>query len=182
MDVEAHLRGVGRGERAAFSNLYRHFQTPMKNYVLGLLAGDHATAEDVVNEAFVAIWQQAANFSASGSASGWIRRIVRNKAVDWLRKQREVSMGGVAQEAAFNQIADDAKSPHDMLEDASQAHSLRLALAHLSVDHREALWLCYFEERSISEIAIIVECPENTVKTRLFHARKALRSLIDASS
>jgi RNA polymerase sigma-70 factor, ECF subfamily len=178
MDIEAGLRGVARGERGALSDLYRHLQPPMIRYVLGLLARDRAIAEDVVNEAFVAVWQQAGHFSGTGSAIGWVRRIARNKAIDWLRKQREVCLSGDAQDALLNQIPDTAKSPLEVLESASDAHELRHALSQLSVEHREVVWLCYFEDKSVSEIALIVDCPENTVKTRLFYARKALRGYV----
>jgi RNA polymerase sigma-70 factor, ECF subfamily len=178
MDIEAGLLGVARGERGAFSDLYRQLQPPMIRYVLGLLAGDRSTAEDVVNEAFVAVWQQAGQFSATGSAIGWVRRIARNKAIDWLRKQREVSLSSEAQDALFNQIPDMAKSSLEVMESESDAQELRHALAQLSLEHREVVWLCYFEDKSVSEIARIVECPENTVKTRLFYARKALRGYV----
>lgn len=181
MDIEAGLYGVARGERTTFTALYCHLQTPMKRYVLGLLAGDHAIAEDVVNDAFVAIWQQAGHFGGTGSGAGWIRRIVRNKAIDWLRKQRDVSIAGGDQDSIINQIPDPASSAYEAVENASNAQQLKTALGHLSVDHREVIWLCYYEDKSIAQIAQIVECPENTVKTRLFHARKALRDYIDAS-
>lgn len=178
MDIEAGLYGVARGERTTFTALYCHLQTPMKRYVLGLVAGDHAIAEDVVNDAFVAIWQQASHFGGTGSGAGWIRRIVRNKAIDWLRKQREVTMAGGEQERIMNEIPDPSNSAYDIVESASNAQQLKTALEHLSVDHREVIWLCYYEDKSIAQIAQIADCPENTIKTRLFHARKALRDYI----
>jgi RNA polymerase sigma-70 factor (ECF subfamily) len=178
MDIETGLRSVARGERGVFSDMYRHLQPQMIRYVVGLLAGDRSIAEDIVNEAFVAVWQQASNFTGTGSAVGWVRRIVRNKAIDWLRKQRDVSLSGPAQDAIFNQIPDPASSPLQQVESASDANQLRLALAHLSVEHRETIWLCYFEDKGVSEIALITQCPESTVKTRLYYARKALREYL----
>jgi RNA polymerase sigma-70 factor, ECF subfamily len=177
MDIEMQIRGIAQGERGVFAELYRNQQPILIRYACGLLAGDREAAEDVVDEAFISVWQQAGRYTGQGSAIGWIRRIVRNKAVDWVRKQREVSMSGDAQIAVFNQIPDMAPSPHEVAERASDAGQLRSALSQLSVDHREAIWLCYFEDKSIAEIAEIADCPENTVKTRLFHARKAMRKV-----
>lgn len=174
MDIEVCLRNVALGERGAFTQIYQFLQPTMARYAMGLLAGDFASAEDVVNEAFVAVWQQAGRYSGIGSATGWIRRIVRNKAIDWLRKQREVGLSDPDRDAIFNQLPDIALTPSDHAEANSEAHGLRAALVHLSVEHREAVWLCYFEDKSIAEIALIANCPENTVKTRLFHARKIL--------
>jgi RNA polymerase sigma-70 factor, ECF subfamily len=178
MDIENALNQIGQGERGTFAALYRETQPCFIRYATGLLAGDREAAEDVVDEAFIAVWQQAGSYNGNGSAAGWIRRIVRNKAVDWLRKQREVCGLGGDEWDAFNQIPDTACSPHDLAEAASDASTLRVALAHLSFDHREVIWLCYFEDKSITEIAEIAGCPQNTVKTRLFHARKAMRPYV----
>jgi RNA polymerase sigma-70 factor, ECF subfamily len=103
-----------------------------------------------------------------------MRRIVRNKAIDWCRKQREVPMTNEVQVQYSEQTAE-----ADLFETAAQsgaAQRLRDALTILSVEQREAIWLCYFEECSIMEIADIADCPPNTVKTRLFHARSMLRN------
>ena len=172
--IESDLHAIGRGDRIAFSRLYRSTRPDFVRYATGLLAGDRAGAEDAVDDAFVAIWTQSGCFSGSGSGQGWMRRIVRNKAIDWLRRQRDIPMSG---EPVMMQLADqatDAPSPFDSVEQNDAADALRNALGKLSLDHREVIWLCYFEDKSLAEIASIVQCPENTVKTRLFHARRAL--------
>ncbi len=181
MRCEAQLRDIAKGDRQAFNALYREWHGRLVSYAAGLLAGDRSTAEDVVNEAFFAIWEQAASFSGSGSAEGWIRRIVRNKAVDWIRKRRDLPMSDHIDTMA-NSASSEA-TPFDTAAQASTAKRMQQALATLSIDHRDVVWLCYFEERALSEIADIVQCPENTVKTRLYHARKILRDsgLLDAS-
>jgi RNA polymerase sigma-70 factor, ECF subfamily len=180
MDVESKLRGIARGERGAFSELYLGMQPTFIRYATGLLAGDREAAEDVVDEAFMAVWQQAGRFAGQGSAQGWMRRIVRNKAIDWLRKQREPMLSGSDQTDAFHCIPDSDPSPYDAAASNSEALHLKLALSKLSIEHREAIWLCYFEEKSVAEIAEIAGCPVNTVKTRLFHARQAMRKLVPA--
>ena len=174
MQADVQLRSISRGDRSAFDRLFRHYQSRFVSYATGLLAGDREAAEDVVHDTFVAIWQQAGNFTGSGSAEGWMRRIVRNKAVDWCRKQREFPMTP-ALDAKNSEQVDDT-NPFETTAKSKAAQNLRQALVILSVEQREAVWLCYFEELSINEIANIAGCPENTVKTRLFHARKLLRN------
>jgi RNA polymerase sigma-70 factor, ECF subfamily len=182
MRCEAQLKEIGKGDRQAFNVLYREWHRPMTSYASGMLAGDRSAAEDVVNEAFIAIWTQAGNFSGSGSAAGWMRRIVRNKAVDWIRKQRETPMTDDLATVTRAGQADESQSPFDDAADASTARNLRTALGNLSFEQREAVWLCYYEEMSIAEIAAIAGCPQNTVKTRLFSARRVLRTtgMLDA--
>lgn len=139
-----------------------------------MLAGDAEAASEVVDEAFLNIWREAGAYRGDGDADGWVRRIVRNKTVDWLRARRERPASD-AEGQRHAALADDRDSPEASTEKAEAARRLRAALERLSPSHREVVWLCYFEERSVAEIAVIAGCPENTVKTRLFHARKLLR-------
>ena len=67
-------------------------------------------------------------------------------------------------------------NPEEWAAAQNDAALLKKGLAKLSLDHREAIILCYFEDLSLAEISQIVGCPQNTVKTRLFHARKHLGS------
>ncbi len=176
MNIEIALGKIAKGDRAAFAALYNDQAAPMLRFAIGLLAGDQETAEDVVDEAFMAIWQQAGSFHGEGSAQGWIRRIVRNKAIDWLRKYGKSRTATLPELALLDVQSDEADSPAMAAEKNSEARELRAALDRLSIDHREVIWLCYFEEKPLSEIAHIVGCPENTVKTRLFNARKQMRA------
>ena len=169
------LSAVASGDRNAFATLFRTCQPRMVGYATGLLAGDRAAAEDVVDNAMIAVWQQADRFAGSGSAEGWLRRIVRNKAIDWLRGNRLGKLNANAEDFPVADIPDLALNPELLASRNSDAAALHRALAQLSLVHREAIWLCYFEDKSLAEIAEICGCPENTVKTRLFHARRHLR-------
>lgn len=182
MQIETELKKIADGDRAAFSRLWRAAQPECIRYATGLLAGDRSAAEDAVDEAFIAIWQQSGRYDGRGNAMGWIRRIVRNKAIDWLRKQRDEPMSGEPEMENRQPDASAVQTPFDSAGYASTAARLRAALTILPVEQREAVWLCYYQEKSLQEIADIAGCPQNTVKTRLFHARKALRNsgLVDS--
>ena len=173
------LNDIAKGDRTAFSRLYSSARPGLLRYASALLAGDTDAAMDVVDEAFLDIWRNAGRYSGTGSADGWIRHIVRNKAVDWLRSRRERPIALHGEGGFADTLADEAESPEQTAELSSDADVLRKALDRLSPDHREAVWLCYFEERSLAEIAEIAGCPENTVKTRLFHARRQLRGELE---
>ncbi len=174
METKAKLAAIAGGDRTVFAALFKEYLPRFVPYATGLLAGDKDAAEDVVHDAFMAIWQQAGRFSGTGSAEGWMRRIVRNKAVDWCRKQREIPMTVELQTEHSEKAG--GSNPFEAAVQSNAAQQLRGALSILSVEQREAVWLCYFEECSLSEIAQFAQCPENTVKTRLFHARKILRN------
>ena len=174
-DPAALIAGIAAGRQDAFAALYTRLQPMMVRYAAGLLAADRETAADVVDEAFFDIWRTASGFRGEGSVEGWVRRIVRNKAIDAIRRQRERVAVDERESRAFEDLADEADTPDRLAERISDGDELWRRMARLSHEHREAVWLCYYEEKSLAEIADIVGCPENTVKTRLFHARKLLR-------
>lgn len=174
-DPAALIVEVAAGSQAAFAALYTSLQTKMVRYAAGLLAGDRETAADAVDEAFFDIWRSASRFQGQGSAEGWVRHIVRNKAIDLIRKNRERLAVSDDEAQAFEDLPDEADTPDDRAEKISDSDELQRLLQRLSPEHREAVWLCYYEEKSLAEIAEIAGCPENTVKTRLFNARKLLR-------
>lgn len=175
-DTDDLLRAVATGDRAAFSQLYRALGKPMLGFAAGLLSGDVAAAEDVVDAAFIAVWQGAARWSGPGSSRSWIRQIVRNKAVDWLRVNGRYDKGLEAADLA--DLTDPCPDPEQAALRTDATRSLAGALGQLSFEHREAVILCYFEDLPLAEIARIASCPEGTIKTRLFHARKQLRGAL----
>lgn len=174
-DPIALVAGIAAGREDAFAALYTRLQPMMVRYAAGLLAADRETAADVVDEAFFDIWRSAVGFRGQGSVEGWVRRIVRNKAIDAIRRQRERVAVSDRESRAFEDLPDEADTPDLLAERISDSDELWRRMGRLSHEHREAVWLCYYEEKSLAEIAEIVGCPENTVKTRLFHARKLLR-------
>jgi RNA polymerase sigma-70 factor, ECF subfamily len=178
MEVAVQLEAIAGGSRAAFTRLYAALLPKMQRYAAGLVAGDSGLAADAVDEAFMAIWRTAASYTGAGSAEGWIRHIVRNKVIDALRKQRERPLASDEAVRQMEAIADAADTPAEAAEKTDEANELKTALARLTPDHREVIWLCYYEDKSVSEIAVIMGCPENTVKTRLFHARKQLKNMV----
>lgn len=167
------LQAIAQGDRTAFTRLYRSSSRRLIGFAAGLLAGDRAAAEDVVDAAFIAVWQGAGQWSGQGSADGWLRRIVRNKAVDWLRVSGRYQLG--LDQADLADQPELAPDPECAAIHGDAATRLAGALAQLNLEQREAVMLCYYEDLSLGEIARNCSCPEGTVKTRLFHARKALR-------
>jgi RNA polymerase sigma-70 factor, ECF subfamily len=180
MTIEVLLRAIAGGDKNSFETLYRQTQRPMLAYAATILAGDRQGAEDAVDEAFLEIWKKAANFAGHGSGQGWIRLIVRNKAIDWLRKQKADRTLDWSE--SLDQVEDHNPNAEAVLLANSEHAWLIGGLQQLSLEHREVVVLCYFEERSLSEIAQIMGCPENTVKTRLYHARLKLRAQLELNA
>lgn len=173
------LHAVVQGDRQAFGDLYMRMRSGMVAYATAIMGGDISMAEDAVDEAFTDIWRQSGHVAPVAHAAAWIRRIVKNKAIDQLRKtgSREITMAG----EFFHTVEDARPDPESRLALKDERSWLRGCLAILNADQREMIILCYFEGLSLVQIAQLTGVPENTVKTRLFYARRKLRDWIIAS-
>lgn len=160
------LARVRCGDRAAFSELYRLFQPRLFAYLRRSLY-DLQTVEEVLDDVMFVVWKDAARFRGESAVSTWIFGIAYRKALSAMRAQRR-------RHAAIDQQADPDAAPST---DPVQEEWLGVALAQLSTEHRQVVELTYCCGFSYREIAEIAGCPVNTVKTRMFHARKRLKAL-----
>jgi RNA polymerase sigma-70 factor (ECF subfamily) len=134
------------------------------------LTRSEATAEELMNEVFLEAWRRAGNFEGRSSVSTWLMAIAHHRAVSSLRKRGEVALD----EDALAFIADGDDTPEVTVQKSSKAQVIRACLEKLSPEHRAIIDLVYYHDKSVAEAAEIVGIPENTVKTRMFHARKKL--------
>lgn len=136
------------------------------------LSRDAATAEDVVQEAFLRAFQARAECRGDGRA--WLMAIVRNCWHDWLRVHRPERNGS---ERAHAEPVEE-ETPHSVLERSSDADYLRSVLSALPEPFRETLVLRELEELSYREIAAIAGVPIGTVMSRLARGRDMLATLL----
>lgn len=134
------------------------------------MIGNEASAEDVTNEVFLGVWRNAGGFDGRAAVSTWILSIAHKKAISSMRKRRE----GELDDAYAEQLADDADDPEVVAAKLDKGQQIRACMDKLSRDHRTIIDLVYYHEKSIPEIAEILDIPQGTVKTRMFHARRKL--------
>ncbi len=168
------VRRIAAGDRDAFEKLYTAYQTRLFRYLLRML-GDTGTAEELTNDTMVSAWKAAGNIKGQSKPSTWLFAIARNKALNTMRGQRPVM---VDVETAVV-IAASSDSPEKTVSRGSLQAAIKQALNELSADHREVLELTFYQDLSYQEIAEIVQCPINTVKTRMFYAKKKLQEVLE---
>jgi len=171
-DVDLIAR-VASKDRVAVEVLYGRYQVRLYRFLVRLVRNE-AVAEELTNETFLEIWRTADRFESRSSPSTWMFAIARNKAVSLLRKRSEVELDD---DAAMS-IEDEADTPEVAAQKGDKAALIRACLARLSAEHQEVVDLVYYHDKSIKEVSEIVGIPENTVKTRMFHARKKLSELM----
>jgi RNA polymerase sigma-70 factor (ECF subfamily) len=164
---------VGRDrDRAAFTELFRYFAPRIKSYLLKHGADD-AAAEEIVQSAFVSIWEKAASFDpARAAASTWIFTIARNRRIDALRREKFIEVDSDST-ALAQAAADTDAAPYA---DADTSARLDAAIDDLPEEQARLVRMAYFEDKSHQAIAAETELPLGTVKSRLRLAMEKLRA------
>jgi RNA polymerase sigma-70 factor (ECF subfamily) len=139
------------------------------------LLGSEAAAEDLTSEVFLDVWRQAHRFEARSSVSTWLLAIARYKALTELRRRPQLAC-----DEAAAQASDPADDPEASFAIKHRGEIVRDCLSRLSRRHREVIDLVYYHGKSVQEAAAILGIPGNTVKTRMFHARRTLSELLAA--
>lgn len=167
------MRRIVQRDQAALAVLFGRHQTRVFRFVLRLVRNE-AAAEELTNEVFMEVWRNASRFEGRSTLSSWMLGIAHNKAISSLRKRREEGLD----EDYANTIADDGDTPEVELQKHDKGALLRGCIDRLGADHREIIDLVYYQELSVAEAATVLSIPENTVKTRMFYARKKLSELL----
>jgi RNA polymerase sigma-70 factor (ECF subfamily) len=166
------IERTGRGDHAAFEELYRRFARPVLALALRQL-GDFGRAEDAAQETFAAVWRSARSYRTErGSASAWLYTVARNAIIDKAR-QRPDPVGEPAGEPS------DETGPAEHVELSWLAWRVHSALERLPERERVVLELAYWSGLSQSEIASYLNVPLGTVKTRTRAGLGRLATLLD---
>jgi len=166
------VRSAG-GDAQAFQALARMVARPSLALAIRVL-GDHASAEDAVQEALSKLWREAHRFDPKlGSFGGWWRRILMNSALDGRRRLRPAAS---LEEAA--ELRDPAPGPEEAAEQADLSARVQAAAAVLPARQRAALSLFHGDGLTMAEIADALETSEKAVEGLLLRGRAALKETL----
>jgi RNA polymerase sigma factor (sigma-70 family) len=163
------LARIREGDRSAFEELYRIYHPRLTRFLQTLIRRP-TIVEEVLNDTMMVIWNRPDSFHGASKLSTWVYAIAYRKAMKGLRQQDEA----VEDKHAVRRVSPEA-SPEDTSGRTRIQQMLIQAMGELSAAHRAVVDLTYFHELGYREIADILECPVDTVKTRMFHARRHLR-------
>lgn len=175
-ELETLLVAVASRDRAAFRKLY-DLTSPKLFAVILRIVRNRTTAEEVLQDVFLRIWQNAASYAPqTAPARAWMSSIARNRAIDVLRQRSFVSVSGATDEGDwYERIAEDRDREGDMINNAS----LRRCLGGIDEQARACVLLAYYEGYSREELAKRYDRPVNTIKTWLHRSLSALRACLD---
>ena len=170
------LESIATGDKLAMQVLFQRHNVRVYRFVLRLI-GNPALAEEIVSEVFLNVWRRAGSFDAKCQVTTWLLAIARHKALSVLRRRPETQLD----EAMAATIADPGEDAEAVLDRKERSQIIRACLTQLSPAHREIIDLVYYHEKSVDEVARIVDAPKSTVKTRMFYARSHMAKLLAAA-
>lgn len=171
---KALLARIASGDRTAMQRLYEKYSDAIYRFLRARMS-DRFEAADVMQETFLEVWRGAARFEGRSSVTTWMYGIARNKSVDRMRRS-----GRLVVSEPDTTIADEAPDPEALAEAASDAEKLRGCMDGLSVPHRAAIELAFFQDLAYRDIAEIEGVPVGTVKTRILNAKELLKRCLSA--
>ena len=157
------------GNRDALSQLVKLW-TPRLTQRAFRLTGDHDGTHEVLQESWIGIAKGLRSLRDPSKFGGWAYRIVHHKAADWIQQRTK--------DRAFNnRLQETPQNKPEPTDDHAQA--IRIAIGHLSPKLREVVYLFYMDNCTIEQIAIVLNIPPGTAKTRLKSARSKLKPILE---
>jgi len=153
----------------AFEELYRIYRPRLTRFLFKLVRRPQIV-EEVTNDTLMVVWDRAETFNGASKLSTWIFGIAYRKAMKALRRQDEPIEDPFAEERVSLE-----PTPEEAFGRQRTQMLLLKAISELSAEHRAVVEFTYFHEMGYREIAEIMKCPVDTVKTRMFHARRHLK-------
>ena len=176
IELRSLMRRIAERDEAALATLYKRMSRMIYAFSLRRLS-EPDSAEEVVVETMYEVWKCASRYGERSMVTTWILGIARHRTLDKLRARGVDLCEALGDEAEA--VADDQPSVYELIAGRQQAGQVALCMESLPDEQRECLHMVFFEDAPLAEIAAIQVCPENTVKTRLFHARRKMRECLE---
>ena len=166
------ISAVAEGDKHAFELLYRSYFPRLTRFLKGMTRNVQLI-EEIVNDTMLVVWKKAYSFDGSCKPSTWIFAIAYRTACK-----------------AIKALDEPVDADPDLLEGAAECgpehelglhrlrHAVGAALEHLPAAQATVVRLSYHHDMGYADIAAVMDCPVNTVKTRMFHARQRLKALL----
>jgi RNA polymerase sigma-70 factor, ECF subfamily len=171
---EELLKRIVAGDNLAMKSFYARHHVRLYRFLVRMTRRE-ATAEELMHEVLLEIWRKAGSYEGRSSVSTWMLSIAHHKAISQLRKRSEQPLD---EDETATEMPDDEDDPEVALQKRNKSTVMRACMEKLSEEHRTILDLVYYHDRSVADASEVLGIPENTVKTRLFYARKRLAVLM----
>ncbi len=170
------LEKISTGSESAMSELYHTFEPRVYKFAFAKL-NNSFEASEILNEVMMEVWKNAAKFQGKSKVSTWIFGIAHHKTIDLMRKKYRHDFV-----EAEPELPDETPHIDQAILSSQIADKVQECIKQLKQPFRDIIHLTFFEELHYSDIAMIVDCPEGTVKSRVYHAKASLKNCLASLS
>ncbi|MDO9092224.1 MAG: sigma-70 family RNA polymerase sigma factor [Rubrivivax sp.] len=174
------LQRCAARDESALVELHRLLARRIHAFAWQRLRNDEG-AQTVVVDTLHEVWKSAARFRGESLVTTWVLGIARYKSLEQGRQQAADAGDTDDIDEHVDTLAADVDDGEATLSRWQEAQQVRLCLQQLSAAHRECMQLVYYEGLGLADVALVQQVPEGTVKTRLFHARRQMRSCVEGA-
>jgi RNA polymerase sigma-70 factor (ECF subfamily) len=168
------LKKIANGDEQAMKNFFELHSSTVYHYIIGR-CNDKAVAGDILNTVMMEVWNHSDRFEGRSKVSTWLIGIARFKLIDFYRSEKRHQHNELDET-----IEDPISANEQMIEAAQHSKGVRSCIDRLGENQREIVQLTFYSELAYQEIAEIIECPVGTVKSRMHHAKEALKRCLQS--
>ena len=173
------LDAMRKGDPVGYEQLYDRYSKRIYAMTYGMLQ-NHTDAEDAVQNTFIHVYEKLYTLKDYNSFDSWLEKIAYNEALLLIRKRKKMTLFNDDLDAKVtDQIQDELMLPEEIAERRDTAEKIRSIIAELPEAQRQTLVLFYYNNLKIKQIAEVMNCGENTVKSRLYYARRSIGKAVD---
>jgi RNA polymerase sigma-70 factor, ECF subfamily len=173
-------RGLKQRDPELLDRLIEQYQYRLFRYLVYLTAS-RERAEDIFQETWIRVLERGHQYDGKSKFEAWLFTIARHLVIDWQRQKKTQSLDAMTdpEEGAPFEIADESEpSPLGLVLTREQEENVQASLGQVPAIYREVLLLRFQEEMKLEEIAVVLETPISTVKSRLYRGIEALRGAL----
>ena len=163
------------GDDEGFADIVRTYRDGLIMFINGYVKNFH-TAEELMEDTFLRLLLKKPKYSSKSSFKSWLFSIARNIAVDYIKKDSKMPFVPIDEIEDYSSDKDELERSYIKNEQKMAVHK---ALSKISKDYREVLYLIYFEDFSVKEVAKTLEKNERQLTNMLYQAKKALKSELE---
>ena len=171
--------GLRRRDPELLDRLIEQYQYRLFRYLVYITA-NHERAEDFFQETWIRVLERGHQYDGKFRFEAWLFAIARNLVIDWQRQKKAQSLDALTDpdQGSPMEFAGDDRSPLHLVLSREEETAVQASLAQLHAIYREVLLLRFQEELGLAEIAVVLDAPISTVKSRLYRGLAELRGLL----
>jgi len=170
------LEKIASGSESAMSELYHDFESRIYKFAFAKL-NNAFEASEILNEVMMEVWKNASKYQGKSKVSTWIFSIAHHRTIDLMRKKYRHDF--VEEDP---ELADETSHLDQAILSSQITDKVQHCIKQLKRPFRDIIHLTFFEELHYSDIAKILDCPEGTVKSRVYHAKASLKNCLASLS